>query len=329
MDKIRFAIIGTGMITERFLKAAKNCTAFQLTAVYSRDLQKAEHFALEHGAEYGCSSLTDLARDKSIDAVYIASPNYMHFSQVLTMLQAGKHVLCEKALCSNSREASLLFHTARENHVVLLEAMRLLYDPGYELIRENIWKLGKLRRMQLNFCQYSSKYDAFKKGERQNIFDPACSAGALMDIGVYCVHFLIGLFGEPVSVKASSVMLQGEIDGAGTILAQYESMQAVLCYSKITASEANSEIQGEDGTMVFYPVAEPRICEIRYRDGHREVLEISGEENNMIYEIKRFLQGVSSGTDLNAYQEISRKAIKLMDEIRLQCEIHFPADDNL
>lgn len=244
---VRFAVIGTSRITEKFLRSAENCPDFSLEAVYSRTLERGRAFAQKYGARRVYDSLAGLAEDPQVDAVYIASPNASHYSQAMQMMEAGKHVLCEKALASNLPQAGDMFACAREHGVVLMEAMRSIHDPGFQKIRENLPKLGKIRRADFRFCQYSSRYDDFRAGKPQNIFDVNCSAGALMDIGVYCVHPLLGLFGTPDRILAAPVMLRGGIDGAGTILAEYEDKIAELVYSKITSTGLPSEIQGGKG----------------------------------------------------------------------------------
>ena len=105
MAVINFATIGTSKITQKFLSAAKECAGFKLVAVYSRDIKKAEQFAGEQRAERFYDSLDMLAADKDVEAVYVASPNYMHYKHVMKLLKAGKHVFCEKATASNYAEA--------------------------------------------------------------------------------------------------------------------------------------------------------------------------------------------------------------------------------
>lgn len=324
--KIKFATIGTSKITEKFLQAAVHCEDFCLYAVYSRDIKKAEAFAKKHGAVTYYDDLDALAADESIDAVYIASPNHLHCTQAVRMMDAGKHVLCEKALASNATEAEQMIRTAKEKNVVLMEAMRSVHDPGVDQITGNIEKLGKIRRVTFRYCQYSSRYDNFKKGQPQNIFDRNCSAGALMDIGVYCAYPMIQLFGEPVSISASAIRLNGGIDGIGTIVATYGDMLAELIYSKITASDLPSEIQGEEGRMMIWSITDPRRLEIQYYHGENELIEIPGAENNMQYEIPRFIGAVQGKTDVSGYLRTSKQTLKLMDEARRQTGIVFPAD---
>lgn len=201
-------------------------------------------------------------------------------------------MLCEKSIASNQREFEEMKKAALENRRVLLEAMRSVHSLGFQAIRENLHKLGKIRRVSFQYCQYSRRYDNFKKGIIENSFNPALSNGALMDIGVYCVHPLVSLFGKPEKVISSSLKLSNGIDGAGTILAEYPDFQGELLYSKITDSRVPSQIQGEEGSMV----------------------------------IREFLRLIREKRYSHEYLENSQMEIELMDEVRRQQKIFFPAD---
>lgn len=328
-NKIRFATVGTSGITEKFLcEAAKN-SDFELRAVYSRDRDRAEQFARQQGAEVYYDNLDAMAEDSGIDAVYLASPNAMHCAQAMRFMAAGKHVLCEKSLCSNLFEARRMFEAAEQNGVILMEAMRSLHDPGFDALKEGISKIGKIRRVSFRYCQYSSRYDAFKNGARQNIFDPGCSAGALMDIGVYCVEPMAALFGEPKSLQAVSVMLDGGIDGAGTVLADYGDMTAELVYSKITESHLPSEVQGEAGVLLIDEIACLEKIGIRYNDGRTKRFDTGPGGNNMRFELQAFADAVRGQKSIAKYREISMLSMKLMDRVRDLCGIRFPVDGEM
>ena len=324
--KINFGVIGTNVITERFLEAGKDAEGFCLRGVYSRSREKAVDFARKHGADLAFDSLEDMASCKEIDAVYVASPNSLHASQSIQMLKGGKHVLCEKPIASNQREFEEMKKVALEKRRILLEAMRSVYSPGFQAIRENLHKLGKIRRVSFQYCQYSRRYDNFKKGIIENAFNPALSNGALMDIGVYCVHPLVSLFGKPEKVISSSLKLSNGIDGAGTILTEYPDFQGELLYSKITDSRVSSQIQGEEGSLVIREIPDPQEVVLYYRDGRTETLEIPRTENNMVYEIREFLRFIREKRYSHEYLENSQMEIELMDEVRRQQKIFFPAD---
>lgn len=324
--KINFAVIGTSKITDRFLEAAQTAEDFQLKGVYSRSREKALSYAKKHGAQLAFDSLDELAHCSEIDAVYIASPNSLHASQSVRMLENGRHVLCEKSIASNLREFMEMRVTARKHKKVLLEAMRSAYSPGFAAVRDNLYRLGTVRRVSFQYCQYSSRYDHYKEGIVENAFNPALSNGALMDIGVYCVYPAVALFGMPRSVKSSSLKLSNGVDGAGTVLLEYEGMQGELVYSKISDSRIPSQIQGEDGTMVIEEIANPQTVTLYDRRGKKEILDIPKTDNNMVYEVREFIRLIKENGYDHPYLQHSQMTMELMDEVRRQQEILFPAD---
>ena len=147
-----------------------------------------------------------------------------------------------------------------------------------------------------------------------------------MDIGVYCEHALARLFGAPNEVKAQSIILENGIDGAGTIIAKYDEMQADLMYSKIADSYIPSEIQGEDGTMVIDMISEPKDITIYYRDGRKENIPVDKKQNNMYYEAMEMVRLIENPNYEKDYNKYSLIELNIMDEVREQTGIHFPAD---
>jgi scyllo-inositol 2-dehydrogenase (NADP+) len=325
---IRFATIGTNWITEAFIGAAREVEDFSLAAVYSRTEEKAREFAQKTGAVRTFTDLEELAKSKEIDAVYIASPNSLHAEQAIFLMNHGKHVLCEKPLASNTKEVKAMIEAARRNGVVLMEAMKTTLLPNFQAIRQHLHKLGKIRRYFASYCQYSSRYDAYKQGTVLNAFNPAFSNGALMDIGVYCIYPMVVLFGKPNRLQASSLKLESGVDGEGTIIFTYENMDAVVMYSKITNSYLPAEIQGEDGSMLIDAIHTPTKVEIRYRDGRVEDITVPQEKPPMYYEAKEFIELIQNGkreSEVNSHEH-SLLTIALMEEARKQTGIVFPAD---
>ena len=287
---LRFAIIGTGKISHTFMKAALKVPGFKL------------------------------------DAVYIASPNSSHCAQTVFKLEHGKHVLCEKPIASNARELERMRKAADGNGRILLEAMRPVFDPGFAKIKEAIPRLGQIRRAVFQYCQYSSRYDAFKNGVIENAFNPALSNAALMDIGVYCIHPMVLLFGRPQRIMASGIFLHNHMEGAGTVLMDYGSMLGEARYSKITDSAQPSEIQGEDANMLIWQIQDTRKIQVTYRDGRPETWEIQKEDNNMYYEVQRMVElaQMDGGRELAAaHLEGSVMEMEVMDKVRELTGIRF------
>lgn len=137
---IRFAIIGTNWITDRFLESAADIEDFQLTAVYSRSAERAAEFAAKHNAAHTFSDLQEMAASDCFDAVYIASPNALHKEQAVLFMNHGKHVLCEKPFASNTRETEEMISAAKANGVVLMEAMKTTFLPNFKELKNTCIK---------------------------------------------------------------------------------------------------------------------------------------------------------------------------------------------
>lgn len=266
---VRFGIVGTNWITERFLKAALQAEDFQLTAVYSRTEEKAKEFAGKYGVKRTFTDLQKMAASGEIDAVYIASPNSLHAEQSILFMKNNVHVLCEKPIASNTKELTSMIAAARENNVLLMEALKSSFMPNFLAVKENLHKIGKVRRYFASYCQYSSRYDAYRQGTVLNAFNPDFSNGSLMDIGIYCVYPLVALFGKPEEIKAAGYMLESGVDGEGSMVLKYPDMDAVIMYSKITDSSLPAEIQGEEGNIVIDRISAPEKVELHYRNGER------------------------------------------------------------
>ncbi|WP_226678698.1 Gfo/Idh/MocA family protein [Mesobacillus jeotgali] len=325
---VRFGVVGTNWITEAFIKGASHNEDFQLAAVYSRTEERAAEFAGKHGVNTIFTDLEEMAKSNVIDAVYIASPNSMHASQAITFMENGKHVLCEKAIASNSSELAEMINIAKNHNVVLMEALKSTLMPNFKAIQENLHKIGKVRRYFASYCQYSSRYDKYKEGTVLNAFNPEFSAGSLMDIGIYCIYPLVVLFGEPKSVQANGYVLESGVDGEGSLILKYDEMDAVIMFSKITDSTLPSEIHGEDGNIRIDKISTPEKVEIIYRDGKTENISREQQADNMFYEADEFITLIQQGRQQSANNSLenSRITMSILDEARKQMGVRFPSN---
>lgn len=363
---ISIATVGTSMITRDFLDVLRQRDDARFIGTCSRDAGRAAAFTAEFGGTVPFTSVEELDASPEVDAVYLGSPNALHAEQALACIHAGKHVLVEKPFAANEREARLVFEAAGTAGVVALEAMRPLHDPAFRACAAAFNELGRIRRATLRFGKYSSRYDEILAGRRTNIFDCALASGGLMDMGVYSVEPLIELFGEPERIQAAGVLLDastrwltnGPIDGAGTILASYPGMVASLNWSKISADLAESQIEGERGTLTIDAISTPhraRVClreEARrrsakqvpgYSDNGTQTceLELPACDNTMCYELDDFLEAVRAVRDgapaeeapagpygtVGHFRDVTLASLRVMDEARRQMGVRFPADE--
>ncbi|WP_434568040.1 Gfo/Idh/MocA family oxidoreductase [Vibrio chagasii] len=324
---IKFAVIGTNWITQKFVQAAHESQSMQLTAVYSRNLDSAAQFAQEFAVETTYDSLEALANDNTVEAVYIASPNSLHCEQSILMMEHGKHVICEKPVASNIVEATRMFEVAEKNGVVLFEAYKSQFLPNFKQVQLGLEKIGKVHKAHINYCQYSSRYQKYLNGENPNTFNPAFSNGSLVDIGFYCVAATVALFGEPENAQASAKLLESGVDAHGCAIFQYPEFDVTLAHSKVSDSYAPSEIQGEQGAIIIDHIAECTDVKIRYRDGSIENLTQVQSENSMSYEAQAFAGCI--GGDHTTQTDAKQRALtvaKLITKMRQQVGVVYPAD---
>ncbi|ALR78176.1 Gfo/Idh/MocA family protein [[Enterobacter] lignolyticus] len=323
---IRFAVVGTNWITRQFVDAAHETGKYKLTAVYSRSLEQAQIFASDYPVEHLFTSLEEMAQSEAIDAVYIASPNSLHFPQTQLFLSHKKHVICEKPLASNLREAEAAIACARKNQVVLFEAFKTASLPNFLQLQQSLNKVGKLRKALLNYCQYSSRYQRYLDGENPNTFNPAFSNGSIMDIGFYCLAAAVALWGEPLSVKATASLLDSGVDAHGVAVLEYGDFSVTLQHSKVSDSVLPSEIQGEAGSLVIEKISECQKVSFVPRGSKAQELTQPQHINTMLYEADTFARLVETGDVNHPGLEVSRITAKLSTEIRRQTGVTFPAD---
>lgn len=326
---INYATIGTSWITESYISGCRLLgDKFKLAAVYSRDYKKGADF----GAEFDCSvvytDLYDLAADKSIDAVYIASPNALHYVQSKLMLSAGKHVICEKPITVTPSELQELQSLAKEKNLVYMEALMARHLPQWKTVQDILKKLGRISHARFDFSQRSSKYDKFSEGIHQNIFDPKMAAGALMDLGIYCVYPALGWFGDPDSVYSYCTKLSTDIDGEGGAVLRYPDKTVELCWSKTGESRIGSEIIGDNATLVIPSISKLVNMTLIFKDGRKET--VSSEQDKpclMSYEAADFYNYITEpekySAELDSANRLALAVSKVMLEMRRQAGIRF------
>jgi predicted dehydrogenase len=246
---INFATIGTSWITSSWIESAESTQKWKLNSVYSRSTETAKAFADKHNITKIHTSLKQLAADPEVQAIYIASPNSLHFQQAKLLLQAGKHVIVEKPACSTENELEALFKVANEKKVYLLEAFRHIHEVNFKVLKSTLEKLGPIYGASLNYASFSSRYDNVLKGEVPNIFSLEYSGGSLVDLGVYPISATIALFGPPKAQTYKPFIISTGADGGGVIILYYDTFGVSINASKIYTSTAPSEVYGEKGTL--------------------------------------------------------------------------------
>ena len=315
MKTLRFLVIGTNFISDKFCDAVKLLSDVEVEAVYSRKLDTGYAFAEKHGISSVYDNLDRALASDRIDAVYVASPTFMHMEHSIKAMRAAKHVLCEKSISLNSAELCEMIRVSKEEKRVLIEAMRPAYDPALAVIKGAMSSIGKIRRASLEFCQYSSRYDKFKAGIVENAFNPDIGNSALSDIGVYPLWLAIELFGAPKTLKSEKKYLSNGFLGMGTSILGYEDKLLSVTYSKITDGVSPSVIEGELGSVIIDKISEPSEIYLALRGKEKVKLSYTKAPNNMVYEIAAFKKMTEGKIDYLPYLKTTGLVMQAADII--------------
>lgn len=324
---VNVGLIGRNFVVDWLLAAAEQVPDFRAVGIYSRTEEGARAFAEKYALRHTFTRLEDMARCPEIDAVYIASPICCHYAQAKLMLEHGKHVLCEKPVTTSAWEVEELVALAKARGLVFLEAMRLVFDDALPVIRQNLPRIGRVHFATFEFSRYSSRYDAVRAGQACNTFDPALSNAAIMDIGCYCIHGLVSLFGAPSAVYARSTFLENGFEGSGIVRMDYPDFTAQAIYSKVVQQVRPSAITGEDGSILLDDINHLRRIWLEPRQGAPEDLAYREKlPNNMMFELREFCRCIEAGEQPARWNQDSIHTMRVIDEARRQAGIRFPAD---
>lgn len=329
MKEIKLGTIGSGFIVHNILDAVKKTEGISCEAVYSRTKENAKKLAVKYQVQKIYTDMDAFLADEEINCVYVASPNLLHYEQAKKALLAGKHVLCEKPFCSKIEHAKELVKIAKEKGLFLMEAVPTTYLPNYEILKAAVSKIGRIKLVQGNFSQYSSRYDAFLRGELPNIFNPAFAGGCLMDINFYNVYLNMALFGKPAKAEYfPNIAREEKIDTSGILIMEYDDFVSTNTGAKDTWGENFFSIEGEEG----YIYAEGGSCSLRNlrvvtKDMEEEFWGQEDDER-WDYEIKNLTQLLLEDDYDTIYKklEITLDAVEVMEKARKKAGIIFPSD---
>ena len=247
---MKLGIVGAGQIVQDLLSFIQEVPNIELHAICATKQEEGKLLELQtnHSIAKVYLDYQELLRDEEVDTIYIALPNHLHYTFSKEALLKGKHVICEKPFTSNLRDFEELSVLAQEQGLILLEAITTQYLKNYLAIKEKIAELGDIKIVECNYSQYSSRYDAFKRGEVLPAFNPKMAGGALMDLNIYNIHFVVGLFGQPKEVQYYANMERG-IDTSGILMLDYGTFKCVCIGSKDSKAPVSANIQGDKGCI--------------------------------------------------------------------------------
>ncbi|MBQ7169475.1 MAG: Gfo/Idh/MocA family oxidoreductase [Synergistaceae bacterium] len=330
MEAVRLGTIGSGVIVHSVLDNVRNADGISLEAVYSRTSEKAEALAETYGAGKTYTDINALMNDDTVNTVYIASPNLLHYEQARLALMAGKNVICEKPLVTRYAQAQELRDIAREKGLFLFQAAPTVYLPNFRLLREKLPVIGRVRLVMSNYSQYSSRYDAVLRGERPNIFSLEFAGGCLMDINFYNVLLNVALFGRPESAEYFPNIFPGPglADTSGVFVMRYDGFVSTNAGAKDTWGINHFTIEGEQG---YIHVDEPNgIKSVRVvtRDSD-DTYNLQPVPDRWHYEVEEIVRLMLTDDYGCAYSllDAALDTVSVIEGARKNAGIIFPGDE--
>ena len=316
--------IGTGAITKSMLAEFQRSDVLHVTSIYSRKEETGRAMAAQFGLERVYTDFDAMLADPAIDMVYVASPNSIHYGQTKAALLAGKHVICEKPFAPTVAEADELIALAKEKHLLLFEAITTAHHPHYGFVKENLPKLGKLKMITAVFCQFSSRYPALLAGKPSPVLDHAFAGGALMDINLYNIHFVVGLFGAPKSVRYFPNCHDTGVDTSGMLVLEYDGFLCQCIGAKDSAARNGVQLIGEDGYMEITPSSSNcQTVELNLRG--QDSIKVHLPENPWYHEVQDLGRLVAAGDYDSCYKalETTHNVVEVLEKARKYAGFNF------
>lgn len=325
---MKFGVIGTNFVSDFFMEGSKYEPECEVVAVCDILEDKVNAFKEKYTIPHAFTSYKEMAESNLIDAVYIAVPNGLHYELASYFLEKKIPTFCEKPLASNIKEVQELIRIARENSVYFHEGLVSLYGPNFKVLKDNIGLVGNLRQVNINFSKYSTRYDAYLRGENPTTFRADLSNGATMDLGVYCVALVVGLFGKPKKILSTASLVETGADVAGSSIFDYGDYIVSLSYSKVCDANPLCEICGELGTIHVDHLS--LLNSVSFTDRKTKEIKSIGvkPEYNFYYEISEMISQIKNGKTeaVSVPLQLSYDIHEVLTEMRSQSGIVFPAD---
>lgn len=317
---MKCGILGTGKIVSDLMQTYDELP-IEKTYIFSseRSKEKALKIVEEHHLDGVYTNYEDLLQS-DVDTIYVALPNHLHFDFALKAIKAHKNVICEKPFVIDTKQFEILAQAAKQEKVFLLEAMTIHDMPAYKKLKEDLKTLGDIKIVSLNYSQYSSRYDAFKQGTILPAFDPHKAGGALYDLNVYNINFVIGLFGAPQSVNYQANMSR-DIDTSGILSLDYGDFKAVLIGAKDCNAPVMNTIQSDAGSIVVdTPVN--RMTHYQIKD---QLKDYDESRHAMYYEFKEFIRIIDEKDEQCAAKLLSYSQIEadILTKARESAHLNF------
>ncbi|KAG7386809.1 hypothetical protein PHYPSEUDO_015206 [Phytophthora pseudosyringae] len=333
---LRWGILGCGRISHTFASNAKPLQTAVFHACAARSLDAAEEFARKHDIPHAYDSYEALCSDPEIDVVYIGTIHPTHCKLALLALSHGKHVLAEKPMAMNAKEAEAVITLAQEKQLFFVEGMWARFFPAVRHVRQLIGDgaIGDVHHVH-------SAFGVAFKADNDRIWKKELGGGGLLDIGVYVLATATMVFGyEPEKVTSAGKLNDEGVDVYSSVTLEYSDQRfATLEYSTLARIRETVTISGTKGRIVIQPPAHAtmEISVVTYDDHGKETDKTlrfpwptpSDHHSGFLYEAEAVTEAIRSNRiECSEYSHAESLGImKIIDKIRRDLGLVYAADD--
>lgn len=323
---MKVGILGAGNIACKMAETINllNDQDIELYAIGSSSYKRSEEFAKKYGIEKAYGSYEELVSDDAIDLIYVATIHTMHYEHALLCLNHQKNVLVEKPFTVNVKEAKVLFEVAKEKNLFICEAMWTRFMPSAkyfkDIIKNNV--IGEVHSITADI--------GYNLADVKRMNDLTCGGGALLDIGIYPLHFAMMVCGDDIKeVKGQCIKLASGVDGLDSITVTYDNKMASLHATMLSNCDNHGYIYGSLGYLKVDNINNPQKVE-RFNNEHEcvEVVDFSNQLTGFEYELVASLNAIKENKlECNEVShELTLKVLNIMDHLRASWDIKYPSD---
>ncbi|MBO5551287.1 MAG: Gfo/Idh/MocA family oxidoreductase [Lachnospiraceae bacterium] len=325
---MKMAILGAGVIAGVMAETIAKMDEVESYAIGSRDKGKAQAFADKYGFAKAYGSYEEMLADPSVELVYIAVPHSHHHQWTIAALNAGKHVLCEKAFAINEKQTREMIELSEKKGLLLAEAIWPRYMPSRQMITEIVERgdIGRLRTISANL--------GYRIDMNERMVRPELAGGALLDLTVYVLNFASMVWGDDIKrISASCVMTDTGVDGQDSVMLEYQDgRMANLFTTMYTLTNRMGLICGTDGFIEVQNINNPEQIRVYSPDRNGPELKACYDVPEQItgyeYEVRACIKAIGEGK-IECPEMPHSETIQIMcqmDQIRKQFGIVYPGE---
>ncbi|ROO87320.1 putative dehydrogenase [Actinocorallia herbida] len=322
MGMVRWGVVGPGEIAAGFAEAMRWVPDGEIVAVASRSAERAAAFGDRFAVARRYGDYSALAADPEVDVVYVATPASRHEQDTLALLEAGKHVLCEKPFALDAGQARRMAEAARRRGLFLMEAMWSRFLPAYRTLTE-VLADGRIGTPLLVEADFGMRWPVQPE---HRLFDPRRGGGALLDLGVYPVQLCSLVLGPVEHVVADGLIGETGVDEqVAAVLRHGGGRLGVVKTAIRTVMTCTARIAGTDGSIDLPAFMHcPEALTVTTRTGGTEQIDASYEGNGLRFEIAEVHRCLAEGLTESPVMPINETIAiaAALDAIRAQVLLH-------